>query len=428
MIRKKPLFVAMIALLLLLGSESLKAQTRIASPYSRYGIGNLSQTTNARTLGMGGVNQALSSRLYINYDNPATYSKFSQQSFVFNGGLRSQQTKLSTSDQNEQFNYTSLGYLQFGMPVTKWMGLSFGLMPYSNVGYNINDEYTYTDIGRVVYNYEGTGGINQFYLGSGFSITDKLSVGFNAVYYFGSMDFMRSSMFPDSVNILDTRITESQRPSDVAFNFGVHYETKIKEDYHLAFGATFSSRSAVGGRRDYLVESMKTTSQGLFAIYDTIAMDFGQQGDIVMPARLGGGVMFTKDGSWTLATDFTYENWENYESFGVKDSLQNSFSAAVGFEISPKSTSVSPYWKKVQYRLGSSYRQSYLQLRETQLNQFGISFGFGFPVPGSSSTIDLGVEVGQLGTTDHDLIEEKYVKVSLGLSIFERWFIQRKYD
>lgn len=427
--RQKRIFiVATVFIFTCLTSISLKSQTRISSPYSRYGIGSLNQITNARTLGMGGVDQALASPLYINYNNPASYASFKQQSFVFNGGLRTQQTELITNSLSQTSNYTSLGYLQFGTPITNWMGLSFGLLPYSNVGYNIIDDVTITDIGHVVYNYEGTGGINQVYLGTGFNITPKLSIGINGTYYFGRMDFIRSSTFPDSINIQDIRITDRQSPSDFRATIGIRYQTDLSEDYALSLGATFSHKTRLNVNRDYLVESVKTTPSGITTVFDTIVEDNDLDGNIILPNSFGGGFVLHKKGSWQLAGDFKYDQWQDYEAFGIKDSLQNSFTAALGYEFSPQSTSVSSYFRKMYYRLGIRYHKSYLQLRETQLNQYGISFGFGFPVPKSASTIDLGVELGQMGTTDNNLIKENYVKVSIGLSIFDRWYIKRKYD
>lgn len=426
--QKRIIIIATAIVITCLTSVSVNSQTRIASPYSRYGIGSLTQTTNSRALGMGGVSQAVHNPIYINYDNPATYTEFRSQSFVFNGGIRSQQTELSTTNKTEKSNYTSLGYLQFGTPITKWMNASFGLIPYSNVGYNINNIETREEIGRVLYSYEGNGGINQFYIGSGFTITPNLSVGFNATYYFGKMEFERSSMFPDSINYLDTRITDRQSPGDIGLNFGATYKVDLSEDYSLRLGATFSNKTDIRVNRDYIVESMKKASEEVTTVFDTIQKDLGNKGNIVLPTRIGGGFSLSKNDLWELAGDFTYQNWKNYKAFGVKDSLQNSFTAALGYEISPKSTSVSSYLKKVDYRFGAKYHKSYLQLRNTQLNQFGISFGLGLPVPRSASKIDVGVEFGQMGTTDNNLVKEKYVKVSVGLSIFERWFVQRKYD
>ncbi|MFO8055396.1 MAG: hypothetical protein R6U19_09590 [Bacteroidales bacterium] len=424
---KNIIFVAIFMVSCLAGL-SLKSQTRISSPYSRYGIGSLSQSANARILGMGGVSQASASSLYINYNNPATYSAFRKRSFVFNGGIRSRQSELKTSTETAQSNYTSLGYLQFGSPVTEWMGISFGLMPFSNIGYNIKDEQTYDDIGHVLYQYEGSGGINQFYIGSGVSLTPELSLGVNAVYYFGKMDLRRSSMFPDSVNYLDTRIIDRQSPGDIRLNYGLYYEKNLNDDYALALGATFSNRSPINTKRDYLVQSIKASSSDYISVIDTITIDQGSEGNIVLPGSLGGGFSIHKKGSWELSGDFSWENWEKYEAFGEKDSLENAFTAALGYSFSPSSTSVSAYWKKIHYRLGGNYQQSYLHLRQTQLNKIGISFGLGLPIPRSASSFDLGVEVGQMGTTDNNLIKETYVEVSLGLSIFERWFVQPKYD
>ena len=426
--QKRIIIVAAAIVITCLSSISLKSQTRISSPYSRYGVGSLTQTTNARTLGLGGVSQALHDPVYINYDNPATYTAFRQQSFVFNGGIRSQQTELSTVNKTEKSNYTSLGYLQFGTPITDWMKASFGLIPYSNVGYNINNSQTKDDIGNVLYHYEGSGGINQFYIGSGFSITPDLSVGFNATYYFGRMDFERSSMFPDSMNYLDIRISDRQSPGDIGLSFGATYKTELSEDYTMRFGATFSNKTDLRVNRDYIVESMKKTSESVTTVFDTIQKDIGHKGNIVLPSRFGGGFSLSKNELWELAGDFTYERWEDYKAFGVKDSLQNSLTAALGYEFSPRSTSVSSYFKRMDFRLGAQYHQSYLQLRETQLNKFGISFGLGFPVPKSASKIDLGVELGQMGTTDNKLVKERYIKLTVGLSIFERWFVKRKYD
>ncbi len=426
--QKKIIVLAALTALCCLTSLTLRAQTRISSPYSRYGLGSINQSTNARTLGMGSVSQAISGSLDINFNNPASYSYFENQSFVFNGGIRSRQTELETSTQTGSASYTSLGYLQFGAPVTRWMGISFGLIPFSNVGYDITEEYILQDIGRVMYEYEGTGGINQFYIGTGISITPKLSAGINATYFFGGLDFMRSSLFPDSANYLDTRINDRQSPGDIGLNYGILYRTNVGKTNYLKLGATFSNKTSIKTHRDYLVESIKKSSEEVITIVDTVAFDEGVTGDIILPARVGIGFVYGKHRLWELAGDFTWENWADYEAFERRDSLQNSFTAALGYEVSPQSTSVSPYWKKVKYRLGARYHKSYLEMRGTQLNQYGISFGLGLPIPKSASSIDLGVEFGQLGTTDNNLIKENYVKITLGLSIFERWFIKRKYD
>ncbi len=85
-------------------------------------------------------------------------------------------------------------------------------------------------------------------------------------------------------------------------------------------------------------------------------------------------------------------------------------------------------FKRITYRAGLRYNQSYLDFNGTQINEFGISFGFGFPMKKSKTGIDLGFEIGRRGTTNNNLIQENFVNVLLGISIQEHWFHKRKYQ
>ena len=80
----------------------------------------------------------------VNYINPASYTAFDSLSFVFQTGIISDFSHLSSSDASENTNYTSLSYLLFGFPVTKWWRSSVGFMPYSNVGYNSSQTNYYS--------------------------------------------------------------------------------------------------------------------------------------------------------------------------------------------------------------------------------------------------------------------------------------------
>lgn len=101
---------------------------------------------------------------------------------------------------------------------------------------------------------------------------------------------------------------------------------------------------------------------------------------------------------------------------------------SLGGEYTPSLSTVSNYLQRITYRGGFRYSNSFLELRGQQINEFGISFGFGLPLPRTRSTINLAAEIGTRGTKSENLIKENYVRFTLGLSIFERWFIIRKYD
>ena len=174
-----PLFI------LCLYSE-LNAQIRIASPYSRYGLGDLSGNNNAWNFSLGQTGIALRSPSHINYTNPASYGAFDSLSFVFEGGFSAESVRLTSRFQSTSRSYASLGYLSFGFPITKWWKTALGLVPFSDVGYNVLSTEESPSAGTILTLYSGSGGINRFFWGNAFNITKDLSVGVNVSYLFGN--------------------------------------------------------------------------------------------------------------------------------------------------------------------------------------------------------------------------------------------------
>ncbi|HXC06048.1 MAG TPA: hypothetical protein VNZ86_14925, partial [Bacteroidia bacterium] len=126
-------------------------------------------------------------------------------------------------------------YIGVGIPLKPWWGLSFGVMPYSTVGYNIHTQQNRDTVGLIDYFYQGQGGINKAYLGSGAKLLKKkysertgtdLSVGFNANFEFGSITNIRHVVY-ESPNNYDTRIDESQRIHDVSWDFGMQFKCRV---------------------------------------------------------------------------------------------------------------------------------------------------------------------------------------------------------
>ena len=77
--------------------------------------------------------------------------------------------------------------------------------------------------------------------------------------------------------------------------------------------------------------------------------------------------------------------------------------------------------------MGLSMRQLPYLENNTEINDFGINFGVSFPVSGYSS-LDAAFKYGFRGTTDNNLIQERYFQVVIGATINDRWFIKRRYD
>ena len=87
MLTRSVKYTLLIFLFSLLVQSSLFSQVRLASPYSRYGIGDMSENNNSWNLALGGTSIALRSPSHVNYMNPASYIAFDSSSFLFEGGF-----------------------------------------------------------------------------------------------------------------------------------------------------------------------------------------------------------------------------------------------------------------------------------------------------------------------------------------------------
>ncbi|HSW67808.1 MAG TPA: hypothetical protein VLH16_04440, partial [Bacteroidales bacterium] len=104
------------------------AQTRIISPYSRFGIGDLHQSNHATILGMGGTNAAFSMPGVINNSNPASYAAFLPQTFLFDVALTGRLSDLQTTTLRQSTNHLALGHILMGFPVTQHWKASVGVV------------------------------------------------------------------------------------------------------------------------------------------------------------------------------------------------------------------------------------------------------------------------------------------------------------
>jgi hypothetical protein len=426
--QKNSLTLVLLLLMSLAGITQGLAQVQISSPYSRYGLGDMQARQFDRGLGMGGVGYAYRDPLTLNIKNPASFSGFDTVSFLCNVGVVSFFNQLQTTSAVQSFNnMTSLGYLSFGFPITRWWGASIGLVPYSHTGYKIITKDTITGAGSFSQEYEGTGSLNRFYMGHGFKLHRDLSVGVNASFLFGTINNIKSVYFNDLSYVFNTRITNSMVINDFNFEAGLQYHHTFKNKMFINAGLVYQVPFGMKGRKTYLVERFVSSSTSEIT-RDSIEYIHNQNGIIHIPGGLGGGLMVGKKEIWMVGADVAWQNWDNYTTFGQKDSLKSSLAVNLGFQITPKHSSVSNYFKKVAYRAGFRYENTYLNVHTQPINEYAVSAGLGFPFRKTGSAINVSVEFGQRGTTKELLIKETFIRGIIGLSIKEFWFYRRKLD
>jgi len=467
-------FLSLVAILFAVNAI---CQSTNSSPYSRYAFGDIFGNSNAYYFGSGGLNIPMVNYNQVNFGNPATYSYLLRHKPIFSVGVKGKLIQLTTETDNQSTNYLGLSDFVMGLPIGKKGGAAFGIMPFSTVGYNMVDPGFDSHAGNYTYNYTGTGGVNKVFIGASRKLINRsflaktdstkakhessLSIGTNAYYLFGTYSNTRGVDFED-FTYLDSRSEINTQVSDFMFDAGLyfHYRLKnkkkcinkammrkdstVKANYRyfkraFDFGAVGSLGSSLNAKRDNFVYTYRSTT--LAEIFeDTISYIQNTDGILNLPTSFGFGAALIYD-RFRIGAQLKMQDWSSYsEEFGnesIQDILNPSYEGAFGLEYQ-KSSDVTNQSNSTMslgiYKLGFRYNKTPLQINNTDLIEVGMSFGMSLPMrfSGSSSMINFGVELGERGTTENNLIQERFVSARIGLTImpgrFDNWFWKRKYD
>ncbi len=419
--------IVLLAGCLLVWPINLISQTKINSPYSMIGPGEIKGNEYFRNLGMGGISQGFRSNTSVNYLNPASYTAMDSLSFVFDGTVFSHLYQQKFSGQQQRVLYTNLGSLNFAFPVTNRWSVAAGLLPWSQVGYKISD-FQQNDIdGRVNYLYEGNGGINQVYLGNAFKLGAGLSAGINVSYLFGRIDNKRIA-YSDSAGFYRTAWSYSDEPGGLMLSYGLQWQIKLSEISNITLGASYTGLTKLDVKQNrYIYRTLASVGGS-----DTLNVSPDNKGTMEIPANIAGGVFITFNPQWAAGIDFQTQKWSEYTSFGQSYDLNDSYQIKFGGVYNPRIETYSGFLSRIEYRGGLRYGKSYLNMEdasglEHDFTELGISFGIALPIRRSLSGLNLGFEYSQRNSASTDHISEDFFRFNVGISIYERWFVKRKF-
>ncbi len=411
--------------LLLLGSSTVFAQENL--PYSSLGLGEMANNTFVANRSMGGISAGFRSPQYVNFKNPASYA--SLKVTTFETAIFGENRKLTTATSENKTNFASVNYLALAFPVSKRWGSSFGLIPFSRTSFSLQNTVTDLNVGNISSRYEGGGSLNQFFIGNALRIGRGFSVGVNVAYIFGTIRKFQVTDYPSLSTIFSTRTSTYVSPRGFRWNAGVQYQIDSigNRKLRLVIGAYGTTSTKLKGTKIQVWER-GTFADPNFTIEDTIfPIDSTVGKFITLPQHLGFGITLSNGKKWLLGADIEIGSGSDLDVFGIKE-LSDNWRASIGAQYMPNPQSLKGYWKLVQYRAGFYYGTSPIKIGNDQLTDLGMTFGLGLPIRKLLTKISLGIEIGNLGTTDNGLIKENYTKMHLGLTLSDRWFLKRKYD
>lgn len=411
----------------LLVSATLFAQENTASPYSYYGLGDVKFKGTHDIKAMGGLS-IVGDSIHLNLSNPASYSNLKLTTFSIGG--TSTFTNFNTSTDSEKAQRTSLDYLAVGLPLGKF-GISFGLMPYSAVGYKVQSITEAADdpdgLERAK-QFTGDGEINKVFIGTAYKITQKLSFGFNLNYYFGDINSKSIESITEPITQFATRELNSSNISGFSINTGIMYNTKLSSKLELFSSIIYSPESQLTLKNKRNIATVYYSINGAENVYDSEDVLVNDT-KIKLPSKFSFGAGIGQAKKWLIGSEITFQNTSklgNRFDDITGATFENSTKISIGGYYIPKYDSYNGYWNRVVYRAGFRHENTGLVINNESIKDYGVNFGFGLPL--GISNINLGFEFGKKGTTTNNLIEEKYFNVSVGLSLSDIWFKKRKID
>lgn len=371
---------------------------------------------------MGGVAYALRDKYHVNFANPASYSAVDSLTFIFDGGISLQNTNFSNGTVRQNAKNSSFDYITMQFRAAKWAGVSIGLLPYANVGYNVGEIVENPDLQTASsqVQYVGDGGLHQLYVGAGFKLLKNLSIGANISYLWGSVTRQRTLSFPYDSEIFSSIVVNSVDLKSYKLDIGAQYTQNFGKKHALTLGVVFSPGHNL---KSDALEVRQTGTDANAAVSQTeISGDFG------IPTTWGGGLAYEFDQRLTVAADVMVQDWNKVSYMGEKNVFCRRGKVAVGAEMVPNPFSRN-YLGRIKYRVGAYYSKPYYKIEQKRAaNEFGVSAGFGLPIPRTRSLVSVSAQYVRTQGTDAQFLDENTLRLCIGITFNERWFFKRKVD
>ena len=412
-------------------TTSAFAQSTTNSPYSQFGLGDLTDQSVSFNKGMNGVGLGMHRGNEVNPMNPASYSSIDSLTFLFDAGMSGQITNYSENGKKFSAKSGGFHYVSALFRAFKNVGVSFGVLPYSNIGYDylqtgILDDRDETEVAS---QYEGEGGLHQMYIGAGIRPIKPLSVGFNLSYLWG--DYSRSMATVESSNLSVLAKEYRADISSYKLDFGVQFDLPLNKKDYLTLAAVWSPGHSLKSDPECLIANVKTSISK--ADTTTYVISDG----LKIPTTFGFGVAYHHAQKLRVGADLHIQKWGSVDFpsytagvYALKSGLlKDSYRLNLGGEWTPNPMARSVF-KRIQYRAGVGMVTPYYYINGKEgPKEFSASLGFGIPIANGYNNRSVLHISGQFVRRSADnLIKENMFRLNIGFTFNEKWFAKWKVE
>jgi len=449
MLQKMAKISFLIAMSIFLVFSDLEGQNSVVSPYSRIGFGEIHGFDLPHVQSMGGLGSSYWSYGNLNISNPASYAYLRTTSL--NAGFNIKYNRLSDGDNAAGIWSGGLNHLLIGFPLVNtinellaqtysdWRyGSVLGILPYSGIGFDIRSEENNAEVGRVIRDYNGSGGTNLFFIGQSVRYRNS-SVGLNIGYLFGSIQESRTVTFPDAFVHYRNRFDDDIKISGIYWKLGFmqdiilersendpYFDNRGRPMRYITLGAHIKPTTNFSNTAN----SFYFSEHVLFPVNrDTLLLDNNRKSSGKLPTEIGIGASYIVKNKWQVGADFSYGLWSKYENEAKVEELKNSFRVGLGGSYTPDFNSIQSLFQRVTYRAGLYYSNDPRSINDNQVYEYGFTFGASLPfvVQRQISNLNTSFQIGRRGVEDG--LQETFFNINIGFTVNDNtWFVKRRFD
>jgi hypothetical protein len=304
-----------------------------------------------------------------------------------------------------------------------------GYQPYSSKKYSIlASEDLGGDVNRVNL-FRGEGTLSTVQAALGFQFSPEFALGLRTNFYFGNLYDINELTYSDAelINGYETK----NKVKTFNFTLGTAYQKKFGTDRKMTLGATYTFGTTGDMETQYTNSTYFYTTPETKSNETIIEQNLSKDKNLI-PMEFSLGAGYGREAKWFLGTQFDFKKGETIQYLGQPFANQDSYRIAAGGWYLPNYNNFRSYFSRVTYRYGAYYEKGNLQVNGTNINQFAITGGMTLPFENRSTSrmsgIDVGVELGNRGTLENNLIRQNFINFKIGLNFADKWFQKRLFD
>ena len=410
---------ALISAMFVCGTLAVNAQTSSNSPYTRYGLGDLSEQIFTNNAAMGGIGYGLRTNKHVNPMNPASYTAVDSLAFMFDAGLTLKSSNYQENGYKANAKNSSFDYLVMQFRLHPRLAISTGFTPLSSVGYNftVTDPVKDNEDVQIMNTLTGDGGLQTVYVGLGFKVLKNLSVGANVGYLYGKQTYKAIAQLSNGA---DSSIKFDKRKiNSYKLDFGLQYTQTINKNSNVTLGLVYG----LGHDLNTVETKGIQTTDG--ESYNQINEEEFHDG-YSLPHSFGAGITYNYKKSLTLGLDYSLQQWSKAKYENKEGMYNDRHRIAVGAEYMPNPQGRN-YLQRIAYRAGAYYTSSYLKTPVGDgPKEYGVSAGFGLPLNlfQCRTVFSITGMYAKAKPSVSSLMKEDRFMLKLGLTFNDNWFMK----